>query len=108
VVHFYLNGWPVAQLAIDGAGSETWSYLTTDHLGTPLLATDGVGGEIWEGGFEPFGRDYQAGTPAGALDTPSDARSVGGHELERFDLGGRDFLQRRAMDAAGNCTLQPN
>lgn len=40
VVFFYLAGRPVAQLTIDGAGAETWTYLTADHLGTPLLATD--------------------------------------------------------------------
>jgi RHS repeat-associated protein len=58
----------VAQLTIDGAGAESWIYLSTDHLGTPLLATADTGTVVWEGGFEPFGRDYQAGTPAGALE----------------------------------------
>jgi RHS repeat-associated protein len=65
---FYLAGRPVAQLAIDDLGAETWSYLTTDHLGTPILATDGAGDETWYGGFEPFGRDWQAGTGDGALE----------------------------------------
>jgi RHS repeat-associated protein len=69
VVFVYLAGRPVAQLAIDGAGAETWTYLSTDHLGTPLLATADTGTVVWEGGFEPFGRDYQAGTPAGALES---------------------------------------
>ncbi|HSL81487.1 MAG TPA: hypothetical protein VLF66_01845, partial [Thermoanaerobaculia bacterium] len=69
VVIAYLAGRPVAQLAIDGAGAETWSYLTTDHLGTPLLATDDAGAVTWEGGFLPFGGDYRAGTPAGALES---------------------------------------
>jgi RHS repeat-associated protein len=41
---------------------------TPDHLGTPLLATDDSGTVVWQGGFEPFGTDYQAGTMAGALD----------------------------------------
>jgi RHS repeat-associated protein len=68
VTVFYLAGRPVAQLAIDGTGAETWTYLSTDHLGTPLLATDDAGALTWEGGFEPFGRDYQQGTPAAALD----------------------------------------
>ncbi|HSL83931.1 MAG TPA: hypothetical protein VLF66_14245, partial [Thermoanaerobaculia bacterium] len=66
VVHFYLAGRPVAQVSLlDGA--ETWSYLTTDHLGTPLLATDSNSEVLWQGGFEPFGEDYQQGTPEGAL-----------------------------------------
>src|SRR5690606_33608863 len=42
-VVFYLAGRPVAQVAIDGAAAESWTYLTTDHLGTPLLATDDAG-----------------------------------------------------------------
>ena len=62
---FTFAGRPVAQLTIDGMIS-TWTYLTTDHLGTPVLATDSLGGLLWRGGFEPFGRDWQAGTPAGA------------------------------------------
>jgi len=66
-VHLYLAGRPVAQLTIDGTGTETWTYLTTDHLGTPLLATDAAGAVVWDGGFEPFGRDYQEGLPTGAL-----------------------------------------
>jgi hypothetical protein len=68
IVHLYLAGRPVAQVAIDGAGAETWRYLTTDHLGTPLLATDHLGVVTWQGGFEPFGRDYQQGTASGAVE----------------------------------------
>jgi RHS repeat-associated protein len=63
---FYFAGRPVAQLEIDGTGAETWTYLTTDHLGTPLVATDQTGAITWEGGFRPFGTDYQAGTGNGA------------------------------------------
>jgi RHS repeat-associated protein len=66
IVFVYLAGRPVAQLAIDGSGAESWTYLSTDHLGTPLLATADTGTVVWEGGFEPFGRDYQQGTIAGA------------------------------------------
>ena len=68
VVFLYLAGRPVAQVEIDGTGAETWTYLTTDHLGTPLLATNDAGALVWEGGFEPFGRDYQQSTPTGALE----------------------------------------
>ncbi len=82
VVFFYLAGRPVGQVAIDGAGVETWTYLTTDHLGTPLLATDDVGVVTWEGGFDwtrlpeadPGRRGRQRGLP-----TP--ARTVGGQAL---------------------------
>ena len=64
---FYLAGRPVAQLTQDGA-TETWQYLTTDHLGTPLLAADDTGAVTWSGGFEPFGHDYAEGTMSSALE----------------------------------------
>ncbi len=58
--------------------TETWTYLTTDHLGTPLVATDQSGAITWEGGFEPFGTDYQAGmTAAGASENGIDLRLPG-------------------------------
>ena len=77
VVFFYFGGRPVAQLTIDGAGTETWTYLTTDHLATPLLATDDAGAVTWEGSFEPFSNDWQAGTMAGASDDGSYLRLPG-------------------------------
>ncbi len=46
--------------------SSTLTYLTTDHLGTPVLATDDSGATIWAGGFEPFGADWQAQAGTGA------------------------------------------
>ncbi len=73
----YLAGRPVAQLEIDGTGTETWTYLTTDHLGTPLVATDQTGAITWEGGFQPFGTDYQAGTGSGASDNGISLRLPG-------------------------------
>jgi RHS repeat-associated protein len=36
------------------------------HLGTPLVATDAAGAELWTGPFEPFGRDPWAGTSSAA------------------------------------------
>jgi RHS repeat-associated protein len=51
---FYFAGRPVAQL--DGPpASGHLTFLTVDHLGTPILATGYIS---WIGGFEPFGRDY--------------------------------------------------
>ena len=64
---FYFAGRPVAQLALEDGGNPTWSFLTTDHLGTPLLATDIAGVETWSGPFEPFGEDPLKGTPDSAL-----------------------------------------
>ena len=72
----YLAGRPVAQLTTDGSGAETWTYLTP-YLGTPLLATDDAGAVVWQGGFEPFGTDWQANTTVGALDSGIYLRSPG-------------------------------
>ena len=59
---------PVALLereAFSPTDSGTLTYLTTDHLGTPVLATDDAGLEVWSGGFEPFGQDYAGAEAAG-------------------------------------------
>jgi RHS repeat-associated protein len=55
---FYFAGRPVAQLT---TGPELL-YLTTDHLGTPVLATDSLGTAVWAGGVEPFGETWTAGS----------------------------------------------
>ncbi|HWM91166.1 MAG TPA: RHS repeat-associated core domain-containing protein [Thermoanaerobaculia bacterium] len=60
----YFAGRPVANLGLDGAGSSL-VYLSTDHLGTPVLATGDSGGVLWHGGFEPFGGDYSGAQEAG-------------------------------------------
>jgi RHS repeat-associated protein len=39
-------------------GTSNLLYLTTDHLGTPVLTTDEAGAQVWAGGFEPFGSAY--------------------------------------------------
>jgi RHS repeat-associated protein len=54
---FYFAGRPVSQLdGVPATGMLT--YLTVDHLGTPILATTGAAVATWGGGFEPFGRDF--------------------------------------------------
>ncbi|MCP4249234.1 MAG: hypothetical protein GY778_19495, partial [bacterium] len=58
---FYFAGRPVAQLT----SPEVLLYLSTGHLGRPILATDEAGGGEWEGGFEPFGADYLGASSAG-------------------------------------------
>lgn len=40
-------------------------YLTTDHLGTPILMTGSTGTSLWSGGFEPFGADWNGAQTAG-------------------------------------------
>ncbi len=72
----YFAGRPVGILEnetvtdLDGgtSSSSTLTYLTTDHLGTPVLATDETGTTTWAGGFAPFGADWQAETGTGASD----------------------------------------
>jgi RHS repeat-associated protein len=61
---FYFAGRPVATLenVSGGSSSSTLSYLTADHLGTPILITNTSGSQVWQGGFEPFGDDY-SGAP---------------------------------------------
>jgi RHS repeat-associated protein len=63
---FYFAGRPVAEVEVPPTGAPTWTYLTTDHLGTPILATRSNNTERWRGGFEPFGTDWRAGTASGA------------------------------------------
>ena len=62
----YFTGRPVAILEMPTSGAETCNFLSTDHLGTPFVASDDFGVEVWSGGFEPFGRDWLEGTPEGA------------------------------------------
>lgn len=54
----YFGDRPVALWKKPGGGASVRTYLTTDHLGTPVLATNSSGLSVWSGGFEPFGRDY--------------------------------------------------
>ncbi len=57
----YFDGRPVTQVEPGGS----FLYLATDHLGTPVLATDVSGVVVWGGGFEPFGADYAGASGAG-------------------------------------------
>jgi RHS repeat-associated protein len=65
---FYFAGRPVAQLT----NESELLFLTTDHLGTPVLATDSTNSTvIWAGALEPFGAVWTAGA-----DNP-DTQSIG-------------------------------
>ncbi|MEM7052709.1 MAG: RHS repeat-associated core domain-containing protein, partial [Acidobacteriota bacterium] len=79
---FYLAGRPVAQL---DQASSSWSFFTTDHLGTPILATDDRGNLLWQGGFEPYGNDWQAGTSGGASENDVFLRLPGQWEDSAWD-----------------------
>lgn len=63
----YFAGRPVALWRKSQSGAASTSYLTTDHLGTPVFALAANGTTLWHGGFEPFGRDWQAGTSSDSL-----------------------------------------
>ncbi|HEV8579130.1 MAG TPA: RHS repeat-associated core domain-containing protein [Thermoanaerobaculia bacterium] len=56
---FYFAGRPVAQL--ESVGTLALKYLTTDHLGTPILAMSGTTAS-WAGGF---GADWNGAQAAG-------------------------------------------
>ncbi len=69
----YFDGRPLAifetrRLTPVGGATTTetsLTYLTTDHLGTPILATGAAGATVWGGGFEPFGQDFSGAEEAG-------------------------------------------
>jgi len=63
---FYFAGRPVATLKLTSGGS-TLTFLTTDHLGTPILATRDTGALVWKGGFEAFGADWNGADGAGVF-----------------------------------------
>ena len=50
--YIYANGRPVATLA---PATGTLSFLHTDHLGTPQLATDSSQNAVWSTAYQPFG-----------------------------------------------------
>jgi len=56
--YIWFNGSPVA--TVDAAGNV--SYIHTDHLFTPRLATDATGGIVWEWAGEAFGDVEPTGT----------------------------------------------
>ncbi len=74
---FYFAGRPVAQFT---TGPELL-YLTTDYLGTPVLATNTAGVVVWAGGLEPFGRTWTAGSNP---DPESSSVSSHGKALSRL------------------------
>ena len=92
--YFYLGDRPVAQLLSDGS-TITWTYLTTDHLGTPLLATDSSGMIVWQGPLEPFGRDWLA------FENPAGQGAVDNGLFLRFPGQWDDGRWKDAASAAG-------
>ncbi len=62
---FYFGGRPVALRDLTGT-TETWRWVTTDHLGTPIATTGTTGALQWSGGFESFGRDFTTPSAQGS------------------------------------------
>jgi RHS repeat-associated protein len=58
----YFSARPLAMLKQNGGSLLT--FLSTDHLGSPVLATRETGSTTWQGGFEPFGDDYSGAVAA--------------------------------------------
>jgi RHS repeat-associated protein len=61
---FYFAGRPVGLLEMTTA-PVSLSYLSVDHLETPILETSSSGASLWSGGFEPFGKDWNGAQAAG-------------------------------------------
>jgi hypothetical protein len=58
----YFAGIPVVLWKKVGTAASTRQYLVDDHLGTPVYAFSTAGAALWNGGLEPFGKDWQEGT----------------------------------------------
>jgi len=51
--YIYLFNQPLAKIE-----NNNIYYYHNDHLGTPMLMTDGSGNIVWEGEFLPFGEEF--------------------------------------------------
>jgi RHS repeat-associated protein len=71
---FYFAGRPVAQIRRHevGGSADELLFLTTDHLGVPILATGKAGETVWAGALDPFGTPfvYSAPKPPGDDEPP--------------------------------------
>ncbi len=91
---FYLGQRPVALLSNvtterpDGSteADERLLFLSVDHLGTPVLATEEDGSIAWSGGFGPFGEDFANASAAGNF-----LRFPGQWSDESFTLPGTEL-----------------
>lgn len=61
----YFAGRPVATREEGSHLPPSLVYITTDHLGTPILVADEAATVVWQGGFEPFGGDYSGAAASG-------------------------------------------
>ncbi|MBK6895493.1 MAG: hypothetical protein IPH06_02745 [Alphaproteobacteria bacterium] len=59
--YVWLNGEPLAQIDKSG-GTETVTYLHTDHLATPRYGTNAAGSTVWTWDSGAFGKEAATGT----------------------------------------------
>jgi RHS repeat-associated protein len=59
--YIWLNGEPLAQIDKNG-GTETVTYLHTDHLATPRYGTNAAGSAVWTWDSGAFGKEAPTGT----------------------------------------------
>ena len=59
--YVWLNGEPLAQVTKSG-GTETVTYLHTDHLATPRYGTNAAGSTVWTWDSGAFGKEVPTGT----------------------------------------------
>lgn len=84
--YIYLNGMPIGDVA---PATKTLSYLHTDHLGTPQLATESTKALDWRASYYPFGgTSYVAGTITQNLRLPGQYFDV---ETQSYHNGFRDY-----------------
>jgi RHS repeat-associated protein len=106
---FYFAGRAIAQLRQEIGGGSTWLFLSTDHVGTPILATGPAGEEVWHGPFEPFGADFFRASSEAALEKGVLLRLPGQWEDETWTeatLGAKAYynVHRWVQPATGRYT----
>ena len=113
---FYFAGRPVAILKENVPATLTRTYLTADHMGTPVLATSAAGVTVWAGGFEPFGADWSGAQAAGVFlrfpgqwedaswSTPNSSDSLYNNLYRWFEVDRGGYIQPDPMPpvAAGH------
>jgi RHS repeat-associated protein len=62
----YFAGRPIATVKT-APGAAVVTFVTTDHLGTPMLTTNAASMALWSGGFEPFGADWGSAESSGVF-----------------------------------------
>ncbi len=84
--YVWLNGEPLAQILKSG-GTETVTYLHTDHLATPRYGTNAAGTVVWTWDSGAFGKEAPTGTTTVNLRFPGqyfDAETTLNYNWHRY------------------------